>query len=639
MKLAAFSKKRHILWRIILFFGLITFFFCLLLAATMPKYRAASQRLTGVDLSRDYLCLDASSGTVYPGRLYDSADFAAGDVSPGDPAAKYQTCRITLALTPGVTYGLTGQTATYAQRVYVDGVLLDETGTVSGDATAFVPRTDLYTIYFTPQHSETEIIIQHSWFNHQSGALHRLLLAEQPVITRTERAQTLCDGLITGSLLAMALFFMGMFLFRSSNREMLWFALSCLCAAVNYLIYESKQIMVFFPALNWYAGHKIEILTNVYYFVFILLFAAASLRFRPGKRASAGFFSLLGVLTVYYLAAPSTFYTRYTVPVGALTMAGEFFAAAALLRRAAREGLLRQAEQLIACLSPLLTLVVSVVEGVTYFSHILYLRAYAMILLAFCNALALTIAFARTERQLDAAQRRELEIAEQNALLEQMNRLKSDFMRNIAHEMKTPLAVMSGYAQLTVRQIEKHAVDAGTTANLDTIAREAERLADMVTPLLDVTYHGDARSAFLPAALLDDAAAVCRPVLLKNGNQLQTVCDCDRPLTAGRSALLQVLINLAVNANRHTCDGWIRLGASEAAGMVCFTVADNGSGIRPADLPHVFERGYSADGGSGLGLTICRETIESMGGTIGVAQTGASGTVIRFTVPSGEENP
>lgn len=56
-----------------------------------------------------------------------------------------------------------------------------------------------------------------------------------------------------------------------------------------------------------------------------------------------------------------------------------------------------------------------------------------------------------------------------------------------------------------------------------------------------------------------------------------------------------------------------------------------------ADLPHIFERGYGTDGGNGLGLTICRDIIESMGGTIAVEKTDKTGTTIRFTVPSGEE--
>ena len=578
---------------------------------------------------------------TYPGCLYTSEDFAAGTPEPGAADASFETCRVVLPLTAGVTYGITGQTATYAQRVYVNGQLLHETGSVSVSPADFTPETDFYTVYFTPRSGETEIIVQHAWFNHIHGAFHKVYLAQQQVITRTNRAQTLCDGLITGTLLALAIFFLGMFLFASADRGMLWFSLSCLCAALNYLIYESKQIMTFFPHLNWYAGHKIELLTNIYYFFFVMLFAFSVLKLRPGKALTAGSLSVLGALTLFYLAAPSTFYTRYTVPIGAALLLLELPAAASLLRLGIRTGKTKQPDQLLVCLSPMLTAAVYLVEGVTYFSHIFYLRAFLMILLAFCNALVLTVGHARTQRSLSEAQRRELAIAEENAMLERMNRLRGDFMRNIAHEMKTPLTVMSGYAQLTERQIRKNAVNEETSANLETIAREAGRLSDMVTQLLDVTYHGaDGKKAtvFSPGELLEDAAAVCRPILLKNRNRLDILCRTRRLITADREALLQVLINLCINSNKHTSAGVVTICASDAGDdAASFTVCDTGSGIAPEDLPHIFQRGYSGDGGNGLGLTICRDIIEAAGGSIAVEDTGSQGTAIRFTVPAGKE--
>ena len=221
-----------------------------------------------------------------------------------------------------------------------------------------------------------------------------------------------------------------------------------------------------------------------------------------------------------------------------------------------------------------------------------------------------------------------------------MNRLRGDFMRNIAHEMNTPLTVMSGYAQLTERQIQKNAVNEETAANLDTIAREAGRLSDMVTQLLDVTYHGaeGKGSVFTPGELLEDAAAVCRPILLKNQNRLEISCRTQRPITANKESLLQVLINLCINSNKHTSGGTVTLCACDAADSgAVFTVRDTGSGMAQEDLPYIFERGYSRDGGNGLGLTICRDIIEAAGGSIAVERTGSEGTAIRFTVPAGKE--
>ena len=631
--------KNKISWRMVMFICVVTAFFYMIIVSTMPKYTTPStpEQLATADLSKEYICLAYDNVETYPGRLYTGEDFASGTPEAGDTDAKFETCRIVLPLTAGVTYGITGQTATYAQRVYVNGKLLHEIGNVSDSEADFTPETDFYTVYFTPQSDETEIIVQHAWFNHANGAFHKIYLAEEQVITRTNRTQTLCDGLITGTLLAMTIFFLGMFLFAPSNWGMLWFSISCLCAAFNYLIYESKQIMTFLPHFNWYAAHRIELLTNIYYFMFIALFAFSVLKLRPKKQLTIGLFSVLGALTLFYLIAPSTLYTRYTVPVGAVMLLLELLVAIELMRLGIREKKLNQPEQLFVGLSPMFTVTVYLIEGVTYFSHIFYLRAYLMIMLAFCNALVLIIGYARTERSLNEAQQREMEIAEENAMLEKMNRLRGDFMRNIAHEMKTPLTVMSGYAQLTELQIQKNAVNEETNANLGTIAREAERLANMVTHLLDVTYHDgeDDKTVFSPEILLEDAAAVCRPILLKNRNQLEIICRTRSNIIASKEALLQVLINLCINSNKHTEGGLVTICAEDIeAGTVVFTVSDNGGGIDPEVLPHIFERGYSCDGGNGLGLTICRDIIEAAGGSIAVESTGSEGTTIRFTVPT-----
>lgn len=632
------------LWRILIFIGVVAVFFYVLFSATLPKYTAAStfEEIAEADLSREYLCLTPSVAEAYPGKLYEPEDFLDQSPTTGDRDAKYQTYRIVLPLKSGITYGIRGQTATYAQRVYVNGELLSAVGTVSDCAEGFTPKTDLYMVFFTPQSDKTEIVVQHAWFNHAHGAFHKIYLAQQQVITRMERSQTVCDGVIVGSLLAMAMFFFGMFWLNLSNRGMLWFSLSSLCAAANFLIYESKQIMVFFPNLNWYVGHKIELLTNIYYFLFIAMFAFATLKERPPKWLGIFSFSSVGVLSLYYIVAPSTFYSQYTVPIGGFVMICELIVCVVLLRLSAQKGRFRQTDEAFVSLAPTLTLIVYLIEATTYFSHIFYLRAYLMILLALCYALALTIGHTRIERNLSQAQLRELEIAEENAMLEKMNRLKSDFMRNLAHEMKTPLTVMSGYAQLTQRQIQKGSVNEETVLNLDTVAKEAGRLSDMVTQLLDVTYQraGEKSVTVLaPTELLEDAAAVCRPILIKNRNCMELNCQTNRKISANKEALLQVLINLCINSGKHTADGVVTVAAFDGAdGTVVFSVRDNGSGISTEDLPHIFERGYSKDGGDGLGLTICREIIESAGGSISVESTGAYGTTVCFNIPAKEEN-
>lgn len=629
----------------ILFILIVSSFFYLLTAGTMPKYVdvMTAEEIARTDLSEECACIGPSSGEYYYGRLYTPDDFSNGNISQGSEADKYATFRIVLPLSKGVTYGMSGETATYAQRVYINGRLVNEVGNVTSIPEEFIPTADRYTVYFTPQTDTTEIIIQHAWFNHKSGAVHKLSLAEAPLTAANDRAQTVCDGLITGTLLAMAIFFFGMFLLGSRKRSMLWFSLSCFSAALHYLIYESKQIKVLLPHLDWYTGHKLEYLTNMLYFVFILLYAFAVLSFKPHKQFIVISAVTVGATVLFYIIAPSTVYTHFTVILGAFMTVYLVFASVYTCIMTVKHRLIRYADSVIVCVTVAVTTAVYIVEGLTYFTRVFYIRSYATILFVFCNAVMLTINLSRTERRLDESKQRESEVTRMNETLEKLDRLKTDFMHNIAHEMKTPLTVMSGYAQLTEKQIEKNVVNDETLSNLETISSEAQRLSDMVTKLLSVSRNEATAmemGRFKAEDILADAAAVCRPIVAKRGNRLITGTSSCPDIIANHETLMQVLINLAVNSGRHTENGTVMFSAERSEttdNFAVFTVSDTGTGISEEALPHLFDKGYSTDNGNGLGLYICREIIESMGGEITVENGENRGAVFRFTVPCGKE--
>lgn len=623
----------------VLFIIIVSLFFYLLTAGTMPKYVdiPSADKIADVDLSKEGVGIDISSGEYYTGRLYTSDDFAKGNISQGDPDDKYATFRIVLPLEKGITYGISGETATYAQQVYIDGKLSSGVGKVSDNAEEFIPATDRFTLYFTAQADTAEIIIRHAWFNHKTGTIHKLCLAKAPLISANDRAQTVCDGLIAGTLLAMAIFFFGMFLLGNRKRSMMWFSLSCLTAALHYLIYESKQIRVLLPHLDWYTEHKLEYITNILYFVFILLYAFAMLGLRPRKRFVVTSVCAVGSILLFYIITPSTVYTHFTLVTGAVMAVYLILSSVYICIMTVKQRLMGYIDSIIVCSTVVLTTAVYLIEGLTYFTKIFYIRSYATILFVFCNAVMLTINLSRTERRLDESKQRELQVTHMNETLEKLDRLKTDFMHNIAHEMKTPLTVMSGYAQLTEKQIDKNIVNSETLSNLKTISSEAQRLSDSVS-------HNEAAaielSRFAAKDVLSDAAAVCRPILAKHGNRLVTRADNCPDIIANREMLLQVLINLAVNSGKHTENGTVTFSAERSAdgdNFAVFIVSDTGTGISREALMHLFDKGYSTDGGNGLGLYICRDIIESTGGEI-TADSSENGAVFRFTVPCGKED-
>lgn len=616
------------------YFLLITGFFYLVIMGRKIEIENHMQKNGGFWLTGD-------NTEWYPGKLYTHEDFTMGRPMDGETEAQFGTRRIVLSLEKGQVYGLAGQSATYAQRIFVDGVLLSEIGKVSDKPENFVPRTDYETIYFIPQQEETEFIIQYAWFNHQEGSMHNQLLGKQEMISDYNRIQFLSNGLMTGTLLAISVFFFGMFLFGGRRKFVLWFAIVCFSAGCHYLLYYSKDIMVLFPDISWYVAHKLEYVMRFSYYHFMLLFGYSILELQLKRWLKRLFWGVFLLVYGYYIFTPSVFYTRNIIQVGALFTILLFLMVGMLTVYFIRMKEYLHLDKFMVWLSILITTLSWMLEAVTYHGKSFYLQPYVTILFVFCNAVVLTVRFARVETQLQYVKNREREIARENAMLEQLNFLKSNFIHNVAHELKTPLTVMSGYAQLTSWEIKQNDVNEGTLANLNTIKTEALRLAELVTKLL--TFSNEKQTMGIKekvdvSELLAEVSAVCIPVLQKKENRWETVLS-GKPMASGnKEMMLQVMINLIINGNRHTEKGCIRVAAEQMSdGFVHFRVSDEGSGIAADNIPHIFERGYSGDGSSGLGLAICKELLEGMGGFIEVEQTGIDGTIFHFKIPVWEE--
>ena len=225
-----------------------------------------------------------------------------------------------------------------------------------------------------------------------------------------------------------------------------------------------------------------------------------------------------------------------------------------------------------------------------------------------------------------------LDVTEQ----QRAEQVRRDFAANVSHELKTPLTVMSGYAQLTDWQLGTGAVSADAHEHMQTISSEAQRLSALVSRLIDLANGGspDIEMGVIDAAqLLSGAADVCRPMLEKKHNRLESDSGDGIALWGNPEMLLQVLINLTVNANRHTENGVIAYRITNEGERVCLRVSDTGSGIASDLLPHIFEKGCSGDGGSGIGLTICADAMKIHHGSLEVEHTDADGTVFRLELP------
>ncbi|MFV0350766.1 MAG: sensor histidine kinase [Oscillospiraceae bacterium] len=248
-------------------------------------------------------------------------------------------------------------------------------------------------------------------------------------------------------------------------------------------------------------------------------------------------------------------------------------------------------------------------------------------------------------------QREELEEARKmltakNDTLEALDKLKTEFLSDVTHELKTPLTVVSGYAQIAALQLNpEDEKDAAVAETMKIIKAETERLALMVGRILDLTHIEEKKMLVVEPApccikeIIHQAIDIYYPVLNKNNNNLQLRLEDDLlPVLADAARISQVLVNLVSNAARFTVNGQIEISAIQRRDYVAVTVADTGVGISQTMLPHVFERyvrtsGGAQGNGTGLGLFICKQIIAQHSGQIEIQSEEGKGTRVTFTLP------
>lgn len=227
------------------------------------------------------------------------------------------------------------------------------------------------------------------------------------------------------------------------------------------------------------------------------------------------------------------------------------------------------------------------------------------------------------------------------ARLETNEAQRRTLFADVAHEMRTPLAVVRGNVEgmldgIYPRDDDHLAMILDETAVMSRLLEDLRTLS--MAEVGALRLHPESTDV---AALVAEALTALAPRATAAGVALRRHVAPLPPVDLDPVRVREVLDNLLVNALRHTERGgtiWVEVGREGQ--MVTFTVADTGSGIPAADLPHIFDRFWkSADsGGSGLGLAIAKGLIEAHGGRIRAESQPEWGTTIRFSLPLASGN-
>lgn len=586
------------------------------------------------DFSSDVYHL-VNNWDYYPGQLLSPDAFADPAAAPGkdddSPIDDVKgTYRLRILAKPNAYLTVCSFSIDYSTRIFVNGAEVRNIGFVSDDPAQAVPRVRYVTLplYFG-QSGEIEIVYQYANYVHNDGGfIQNTLISTPENIDEYQRGLTLNATVISGGLLMLCFYFLLCAAFQK-NREYAALAACCLVIAMRNQFFSVQHLMP--PTLSFYIEYRLVILDVSWIPMLTVLLFAVFFRQSAGKKTLLCFACLCLVLSVLHFIVDThdlvlLCHVCYYVCVP--------FALWFLLRhlwsfRRQKPGVL----DIVTLLAILFFTAMLIREGtatgsnssINHFGVTPLAMVVCILLLAIVNNEKISRQTAQLRKEM-----------QRNELLLQMNATNNDFLRTVAHELKTPLTVISGYAQLMERQLTRGSLSEKAPDRLKTIQSEADRLAEMVSQLMDYTY-GQAKDAEMTAVNIDElfrsASAIMTPVCAKKNNTLSVNNDSASNIHGNAELLLQVLINLIVNASRHTEAGQITVDAKDNIGFVEITVSDTGDGIAPEVVPHIFEKGYSTDDSRGLGLSICMDTVRLHGGSLELAETGPEGTSFRFTVP------
>ena len=249
---------------------------------------------------------------------------------------------------------------------------------------------------------------------------------------------------------------------------------------------------------------------------------------------------------------------------------------------------------------------------------------------------------------LRESEERAAELERLNAELRNVDRLKTEFLSMISHELRTPLTAIIGYTDLLLRGTHGDLTERQRRHQL-AVKLGAQRLLSIINDLLDVSRLDSGLveldcGAVSLETVFQQALGSVRDAAAEARLTLRVEQPADLPPVYGDQARLgQILTNLLSNAIKFTPEGgrielWAERGQED---RVCVNVRDNGAGIAPEHLSHIWDRFYQADssvrrryGGTGLGLAIVRSLVELHGGTVSATSDGLGrGATFTFDLP------
>lgn len=654
--------------------------------APVPQAKLGVLDLRGWNASQDLLPLDGE-WEWYPSRLLAPRDFSgdrpvplpvhvpsvwSGYMVNGVPASNqgYATYRLQIVLPESLRHqvlALYVRSVATAYKLWIDGKVLAQNGTVGTSRQDMVPKNYPRVIYFQPDSERVQIVIQVSNFVQRKGGLWESIGFGTAGQAARERNIKLAEEAFTaGCLLIMTVYHLALYLARKRDRAALYFAAVSFLVGLRTLVLGETLAVYFFPSIPWELCVKAEYFSNTLGPFFLLLFIHSLYPGESRKEVPRTAGIIIAAYALLVLFSPARIYTQLffyyqygvCLPV-VLYIFGVHILAVFRKRPGAAANCLG-----LAGLCP------AIIHDTLFYGHILGTGdwvPFGFLFLLLTQSVQLSIRYSRAFRRVETLSAElamlneslEERIAARTADLRQANRelvRKEEFRRrllsNISHELMTPLASLKMY----LIGIMDKVVPADDPRHWQMLLEKAQFLEHMIVDLFELTkletrqirfHFRDVPLVPLMRDLFGKYELDIRNLGIHTGLLLSLPLEAEAErlyVHADPVRIEQIVSNLLSNAKKFTPPGGsitLHLDWRRDEGTAAIRVADTGPGIPEEEQEHVFERYYrgsnlvkSKGSGAGLGLAICREIALYHQGSIKVESKPGEGAAFTIELPA-----
>ncbi len=531
----------------------------------------------------------------------------------------------------------------YARLVYINGEYRGSIGVPSANKETFVPAYGEISVDAPSVDKTVELIVQGANFCHRGGSHYtHVLIGNNSELNWFVQLQSSVEMFMVGVLFA--LFIVHLMLSTTLKNKSLNLCFSALCFVycIRVSLTGAKVFYDFFPSVPWEYTIKTEYHT-VALSAFFLSYVI-SLQFKGCiNKIGLNIFNIIVIsFNVAFLLVDTYVASHLVRGLTAVYFVAIIFYASSLFFWFVKQIKNKQKiniEQKITVMSFTIFCFAAICDSFYYNgTPILYLRdsvtEIATLTFVLFEALAI---FYTTIEEAKSARNAEREAVIHAKNLESVINMKTEFLQDMSHEMKTPLNVISTGADYAKRQLLENNVSIEQTKEtIDVIRDETARLGRMIGGMVDMANLAavDNRQKIDFANLLHDCIRSFEVIGKKTQNNLSSSIPQDLPfIFVDKESMITVLNNLLINSMQHTSCGVIEVAASFDNSYIMIEIRDNGSGIDSELLPNVTDRGVTGADGMGIGLYLCKTVVSAHGGEFLVQSEKDVGTTVTFTVP------